>query len=540
MCVNQKEIYNKYSDQYLLVKCGHCKSDLQERARLRKFKVEDEICDLSNSEIHFCTLSYSNDFIPYFDIRDYALWIRQEIPWFPVYRNDEIYSKHMVSKYGKKVDILKHRGFHIIQNIDYSFMSTSEHQVDMYDFPSPDWYRFHDDFSRLHRIVDGHDEFDLYKVGVLWTPDIQKFFKRLKNRIDVPFSYYYIGEYGGTYGRPHYHILFRTPVLSEQETFTFENAIVESWPFCNWNTQRSQAFPKSVKPASYLSSYTNRYSDIPVLFQKCKEMRPCANHSKGFGLQNSAFSREALLQKIDSRDVSFIRKINIEGVPTDSVFPVPAYVINRFFPRFKRYSSLSVDEVHQLLQLAANEPRIFEVDACIEVAGYRIVYNKFHIHAYQPYESLFRQFMYILDVDEIHLHRILVRLLNCYNRVFSDQSERSFLEYAILWHRVWYLYHTLINNRHYEEIKDFPILVQAQYYYNLFRFLLYRDSLFHHVQFNPDVFCFFNHYIRWPTWIFNPNKFPLTIFKTKRNEEWYETYRKDRQVKSFNLDRYAA
>lgn len=539
MCINQKEIYNKYSGQYLMVPCGHCKSDLQDRARKRKFKVEDEICDLSKSEIHFCTLTYSNDFIPYFDIRDYESWINQEVDSFPVYRDDEIYTRKNKSKYGKVTEVLVHRGFTIIQNIDYEFMSTPEHKVDKYDFPSPEWLIFHDDFSRLHSRVNGHDEFDFYKCGVLWTPDIQNFFKRLKRRIDVPYSYYYIGEYGGTYGRPHYHILFRTPILSEQEVTAFENAIVESWPFCDWNTQRSQAFPVSVKPASYLGSYTNRYADIPQLFKLCKEMRPCANHSKGFGLQNSAFSCSSLLEKIDSRDVSFIRKINIEGVPSDAVFCLPAYVINRYFPRFKRYSSLSYDEVYQLLQLAANEPRIYEENAVIEVAGYRIVYNKCRLHSYQPYESIFRYFMYRLDVDELQLHRILVRLLNCYYRVFPDTSEYCFLEYAILWERVWYLYHTLINNRHYEETKDMPLLVQAQYYYNLYRFLWYTPSIFNKVKFDFSVFCF-NHYIRWPTWIFNVNEFPIVVYKTRKNEEWYETYRKDRKLKSFNLDRYAA
>ena len=41
--------------------------------------------------------------------------------------------------------------------------------------------------------------------GRLVLDDFQRFFKRLRKRVGVPVRYYHCGEYGETFGRPHYH-----------------------------------------------------------------------------------------------------------------------------------------------------------------------------------------------------------------------------------------------------------------------------------------------------------------------------------------------
>lgn len=538
MCTHQKEVYNKYDGRRYYVKCGHCKACLQEKARLRALKIEDDICDQVTQELHFCTLTYSDDFVPYFDIREYNDFIRGEKDSFPVYRNDEIYTRRNRSKFGKETYVEVHRGLNIIAHIDYEFMSTNTKKYDEYDFPNPD-YDSCDGFNRLHRVVNGVDTYDFYRVGVLWTPDIQNFFKKLNKRIHVHYSYYYVGEYGGQYGRPHYHIIFRTPILSEEERSTFEDAIVESWPMCDWAKHRQNAFPRSVNPASYVGSYSNRFTDIPDLFRYVKEMRPCANHSKGFGLQNPAFSLSSILEKIESRALEYSRTLNQNGVPTPTVLALPAYVINRFFPKFKGYSKMSADEIYNLLRLAKYEPRQYDECASITTSGFRIVYHKKRLHN-SSYEPLFRQFMRILDVDEEQLHRILVRLYNCYLRLFTD-NEKHYQEYAFLWFQAWQLYRKALHNRHYDQISDADIIVQIQFYYNIYHHLQKRHDSEMWPSIHPEYLCFsfptLNHS---PDWLIDANKFPINKYRTARSEYWYDVYRKDRKVSGFNMERYSA
>ena len=43
--------------------------------------------------------------------------------------------------------------------------------------------------------------------GTLQKSDVQKFFKKLRKRTGKKLKYFYVGEYGGTFLRPHYHII---------------------------------------------------------------------------------------------------------------------------------------------------------------------------------------------------------------------------------------------------------------------------------------------------------------------------------------------
>lgn len=57
-----------------------------------------------------------------------------------------------------------------------------------------------------------------YQPLTLCKKHLQDFFKRLRKNTDVKFQYYACGEYGSTYGRPHYHfILWSDEVITKQD-----------------------------------------------------------------------------------------------------------------------------------------------------------------------------------------------------------------------------------------------------------------------------------------------------------------------------------
>lgn len=52
--------------------------------------------------------------------------------------------------------------------------------------------------------------------ATLFKRDVQLFMKRLRKRLRFPLKYYLVGEYGGQYGRPHYHAIILGTDISPQ------------------------------------------------------------------------------------------------------------------------------------------------------------------------------------------------------------------------------------------------------------------------------------------------------------------------------------
>lgn len=86
--------------------------------------------------------------------------------------------------------------------------------------------------------------------------ELQKFFKRLRKRIS-PLKYFACGEYGGTFGRPHYHAILLGCGLTEKHKL----AVMDSWPKCMWDhpTIRKNSFglvePESIQ---YVCKYIHQ------------------------------------------------------------------------------------------------------------------------------------------------------------------------------------------------------------------------------------------------------------------------------------------
>ena len=57
----------------------------------------------------------------------------------------------------------------------------------------------------------------------------------------------------------------------------------------------------------------------------------------------------AILEKADRQTLTYNRITVKDGVPCITPVPIPKYVINRFFPKFKGYSYVTDDEIRKLL-----------------------------------------------------------------------------------------------------------------------------------------------------------------------------------------------
>lgn len=85
---------------------------------------------------------------------------------------------------------------------------------------------FYDDWMSSFPMMDAHNQNNSYAWGpsVLYRPHIQKYIKRLKKSLaDItPISYVYCGEFGSTYGRPHWHLIIWT--YKDIDTTFFKSA----------------------------------------------------------------------------------------------------------------------------------------------------------------------------------------------------------------------------------------------------------------------------------------------------------------------------
>lgn len=311
MCTNSRLIRNRYTGRPVRVSCGKCEACVQERAamrtnRIRNHSKEGEIC-------LFVTLTYSNDYLPY--VRRSELG---EFEFVNVYRDAS------VRRY--RANVIVDKGTRVIDEV-----FIGEQPVYNLDVPSP-------------------RKMDKDKIGVICYPDIQDFFKRLRINLTRNYdynkriTYWSCAELGPTTYRPHFHLL----IWCEQgDESILRTAIIESWPFAD--KSRTENYIEIARnAASYVASYVNCGSRFPKLF-KIGPFSPRHSYSKDFGVRSDCFSLRQILAKVRDRDLHYRSKQTIEGVPCITSHAIPEYVINRYFPKFKGYSSVTDDEIRKLL-----------------------------------------------------------------------------------------------------------------------------------------------------------------------------------------------
>ena len=411
MCINQRLIKSPYLRFPMYVKCGKCPSCLQEKAnkrvrRIRNTASDDLVCIM-------VALTYSRGTAPYIDREEAYEFVNARKPSLNVYRDCSVRKVRKPFNWN-------------VYNQVYKF-TNEKVLLDTIDFSVPDSLFGTKDLK-----------FESNKIGICYYKDYQQFIARYRLNLKRHYAYenklfvYACSEYGSRSQRPHFHLLLFGNKADKEKLMS---AVYESWPFSDL-----RKFPKSVQVAyrasSYVASYVNSGSNFPNFFKNY--FRQKHSYSKGFGTNNPNLSLSKILEKYEQGSLKFGVLTSKQGIPTRCDVPIPAYVIHRFFPKFKGYTRLSPDS------LVENMQRIGRGNYDDFLANSGTIY-------YSPEE----------------FYKIGVILHNAYNRFNKCCPDRykglSFFEYYSLHKYMWNCFNSTLL-RFQMENNDIPL---HEHFYNL-------------------------------------------------------------------------
>lgn len=452
MCTHMRTVFNQYTHQSIVVKCGKCKACQQEHAAQRARRIRAEY--RSGYIVLSVLLSYDRYSVPFV----YSDDIRNELPVVQVHRWCD--DRHV--RFNGNYDIALHRKKGDIVLAD---------QACRYDYAL-------DAFVGLKELNKGPG-----KVGVLYYKDVQDFNKRIKQNLvrhynyDGRYTYFVCGEYGKKL-RPHWHLLI---FCKRQDEQIFRDSIRESWTFGDLRKERRIEVARDM--AGYVASYVNRGAKFPPFLSF--NFPPKTHYSQGFGHGLSCFRLNELLAKVQRGDLSY--NIASRKSPTGFVSVLtPQYVLNRYFPRFKGDSRLSLPALRYVLR------------SC-DVSG----------------TFLFPE-SYKIDYTCEDLHKWSVRLRHAcaYFMEHTGLDEKAF---ADAWINTWNCYKSnLLKNWH--TSPSAPPLNER--YYNLYE-LYMKGGV--ELPFDGD-FDFVE---------VNPNNFKSVIQQTQIMIDTFDSYQKYKELSSF-------
>lgn len=334
MCTKQRFIRNHITGQELLVKCGHCPACLQEKAIARSNRIRNHYCD--DIQAAFVTLTYNNNCVPYIKLDDL---FNSYSPVVGIYRD---YICDYV-RIGTNSD-----GSYRYARMLREYPTFSPITEICLPYNIADKKRYLKNVKQLNGKPRA--------VGVCYYKDVQDYIKRVRitlNRkgYEFPISYYFCSEYGPTTCRPHYHGL----VFFPSGYYDVVKEILSScWSFDSDDRCRNN-ISLAVSAASYVSSYVNCSTNVPLFLRECREISPTHSYSKGFGINKAEYKLHSIYEKWLQRDLRCNVSRIVDGVPVVASILVPKYVLSRYFPKIKGYCLLSHDE---LIEVASRPERL--------------------------------------------------------------------------------------------------------------------------------------------------------------------------------------
>lgn len=329
MCTNKRYI-TIANGKKIAVSCGWCPACLQEKALARTIRIRNNCPDDASLMCLFVTLTYRNEAIPYFDY--------DELQTNPI-RKLDVNDGDGKSEYEyyKYVNVYRD----IVCRRDYSKGYIYRRKtLDCVAVPYP--YGIQQNLKPLK-----NDKSKKYRVGVLHYADFQNFIKRLRQNLKRKYKffgriqYFLCSEYGPSTCRPHAHLLIWVP---SQDFNLWKTAISEAWPFDDgFRTKKNITI--AIDASSYVSSYVNSNTSLPLLFRCVSEWSPTHSYSQKFGVAKDVLSLPSVFEKFRLRDLHFNVQYFRKGAQVDARFILPKYVINRYFPKFKGYCYLNDSEV---------------------------------------------------------------------------------------------------------------------------------------------------------------------------------------------------
>lgn len=447
MCTHSKFVYNRFINKSILVPCGKCPECLQSKANRRALKIRNHNQDSHNLCV-FVTLTYSNDFVPYVNISDVT-------DLSPFYENCK--------------EIPVYRDSRFLRGFQESILERKTHEVCR--FSSLDFRPYCMNIPPLKR--------KKHACGIILWSDVQNFIKRLRINLkrklnyNENISYFAVGEYGSHTFRPHFHLLIFFPKGS---LTTLRPVIASCWPFGDMHRQ-GKRIQEAIDASSYVASYVTKSADLPKILESLA-VRQKHSHSLHFGGNIQQFSITSLLEKADRKDMSYSRTALKDGKPVLVTLPVPEYIINRYFPKFKGISSFAFDEVLQLLRFH----RTYWNRLGLMYRPVEIITPTKRIEIGHRYTNLLAHELCITEDEFVKFSK---HLMKCYF-YYHEQTGKNLYDYAIDYYNVWTQRKMWVLKHQYDGVTDF-----ASFYENAIDFLnderiaptLRRDI---HYEINPN------------------------------------------------------
>lgn len=474
--------------------CGKCPACQQARADRRTSRINNAKYD--GYVRLFVTLTYRNINIPYIRKNE----ITENSEKINIYRDCSVRRVRSSSDY--KVGYKYTRKTEVIGTVDC--------------------YKYHiflnpDDVRKLRKI---RGQSDSNKVSVPYFKDVQNFEKRLRINlkrwygITQPIYSFKCCELGPTTQRAHFHLLLDVP---KDYLAQCQRSIIASWPYDSRISQ-SKSIQIARNASSYVSSYVNRGADFPKLFDS-RRLRPKHSYSKGYGLQNSAFSLESLLSSLGRGSLTYVPTTTAANAVVRSVL-FPKYVCNRYFSKVYGYSRLSYDEIvalcknpEQFFQFSDVPLRMYRTTSSVGFPRCLAVNSLTEDYDYD-FEKINKT---IRDICRLRSRfcRDFVYFENGIRYVGIPENEYSYELFADYYYRFWRCYASTCLKLQYEDITDVRQLP--------FVFDNLRDV--YNLRLRSDVLQYVD-YTKKDFYI-NPNLFPKNVSDTlSMTEKYYSKYKR--------------
>lgn len=333
-----------------LCRCGKC-SDCQDV----KSKKYTSMIERASSEFKYCyffTLTYNERCVPkvlltresYFDgITEADIQLGEGTPQDFIKSSEMLVARSITKRPTKN----KKRPFKPVPEYNSILF-----KIPFKSFNDENFQEFYKK-SKVYSKYATQSEIDYYNsnyiLRVLRKKDVQNFLKKLRFNIstcddlvgDTSISYFFVGEYGPTTFRPHYHgLLFFN---NESLLTKIKELLIQSWKFGRVE------YPGLARDCGsccrYVASYCNSYAYLPD-YLSFANVKPFQVHSVFLGNSYLKYLRP-LVYKTPS-DFYGTTDISINGTPFH--FSPTTQMLNALFPRCYNYLNLLPQERTFLLE----------------------------------------------------------------------------------------------------------------------------------------------------------------------------------------------
>lgn len=352
MCTHRRYITNPYArNKRVLVDCGHCPSCLQKKADA-KARLISLHSMRSGKVCIFSTLTYSNKCVPYVNIHNFD----RQCASIPVWRNSKFMKPKVGEKFNKSYLLYGLYKLADVNLYDYQMFTCKNLKslASLHYFSPQDIAVRPTDKSQEINIKLNNSPITSYEsvvtmpiqkmeqsLGVLYYPDVQLFFNRLRQRYFHKFgkradiSTWITGEYGGDTHRPHFHILLW---CSSDDAKWFLQNIAPCWPY--GSSHRTKKYTEIARDCSaYVSKYLNGHTFVSPFLRTFFPPKSSKSIYFAYDCRNYDYWKVLSMFLRGNYEEKFVPHIESGCLRETSVL-LPSRVINRFFPRFFGDSTL--------------------------------------------------------------------------------------------------------------------------------------------------------------------------------------------------------